>query len=238
MKIRHGRPNQKGSDHRHILTCGPCFGHLWFIVYFVKFKLITLKISFNHCGSAVLSRRFKMFILSILTTLTYSSNTGLSLSWLFVQPTEEGKCLGNLFENNISVIPFGDTSTTEMSESEAIRLHILMNKHSERYRSSFSYTCIHCIAQLRPQVASDKNTSRVYKWRSARIWCPKPQSDTKWLHYAWNHVHITMSIEHLKIDISEARQWFLRKLRALKNISEAIQSVNKSMNRGLGIGGK
>jgi len=45
-----------------------------------------------------------------------------------------------------------------------------------------------------------------------------------------------MSIEHLKIDISEARKH--RKLRALKNIMEAIQSVNKSMNRGFGIGGK
>lgn len=170
--------------------------------------MITLKISFNHCGSAVLSRHtFQDVYLSILTTLTYSSNTGLSLSWLFVQPTEEGKCLGNLFENNTFVIPFGDRNyrNERLKWIWGNNKAIYSDEYSKHYRLSFSYTS-HCIAQLRPQVDSDKNTSRVYKWRSARSWCPKPQFDTKWLHYAWNRVHITMSIEHLKIDISEARK--------------------------------
>lgn len=144
------------------------------------------------------------------STLTNSCNPGLSLPQLFVQPMED-KVFGSpvwkhslfLWFHLLTLVP---QKWHTWSESEAIiRLHIWMNKHSEYYRCPYSYTS-HCMAQLRPQAASDKNTIRVYKWRSARSWCPKPQTDTKWLHYAWNSVHITISIGHLKIDISEARK--------------------------------
>lgn len=116
-----------------------------------------------------------------------------------------------------------------------------MNKHSEHYRSPHSCTSPtqHCCAPKWPLTTTRAERLNKTECMNGAV----PATDAQSHSLTPNHFTMlgtvsifTISIEHFKIDISEARK--LRKLRALGDIKEAIQSVNESLNEEFGSGGK